>query len=478
MSIKLKDRAVDGEMTLIFDAGADVRVTADGYLVAAPRIARTGIQHYKGTEVGRPDMDKVGVFRPAEEVFESDAMRSLAWKPITLSHPDESVTAKNWKKYSVGHLAGDVVRDGNFVRVPLVLMDQTAIDAVQSGKSQLSVGYAARLSWAEGKTADGELYNATQSEIRANHVAIVDKARGGDLLTIGDELSDEDDREFSTKQREKAAAKGQAMEGGGFPIKNGTDLRNAIRAVGRASDPAAAKAHIKKRAAALGLTKLIPADWGDSESDHGTSHERSIPMAERTLNLDGVNVTLEDKDGQILERHLAQLATTTADLRKQLGDAQTQHGTLTAQLTELRNAVGVKDGEIAALNQKVEAGKVTPQMLDEFCRKRMDVVSRAIRVLGDGYAFDNKSDVQIRRDVVVADMGDAATKDMSDENILGAFNHITKPVQQDGFTRMTQTLSRPSTTVNDAAAVAYNKRNAQLEGRYKQNKRPFGSIPA
>lgn len=201
-------------------------------------------------------------------------------------------------------------------------------------------------------------------------------------------------------------------------------------------------------------------------------------MAERTLNLDGVNVTLEDKDGQILERHLAQLATTTADLRKQLGDVQTQHGTLTAQLAELTKTVGVKDGEIAALNQKVEAGKVTPQMLDEFCRKRMDVVSRAIRVLGDNYAFDNKSDIQIRRDVVVADMGDAATKDMSDENILGAFNHITKPQQQDGFTRMTQTLSRPPVNTNDAAAVAYNKRNAQLESRYKQNKRPFGGTPA
>jgi len=201
-------------------------------------------------------------------------------------------------------------------------------------------------------------------------------------------------------------------------------------------------------------------------------------MTERTLNLDGVNVTLEDKDGQILERHLAQLNSTTADLRKQLGDGETKVGALTAQVAELQKAIGVKDGEIAALNKKVEDGAVTPAMLDEFCRKRMDVVGRAIKVLGDNYAFDNKSDAAIRREVVVAHMGDAAAKEMSDEGIIGAFNVITKPEQPSGFQQMTHTLSRPLPNVNDAAASAYNKRNAELEKRYMRNRRPLSGPSA
>jgi hypothetical protein len=60
-------------------------------------------------------------------------------------------------------------------------------------------------------------------------------------------------REFSAKERQAAEESGAALPGGGFPILNKTDLKNAMRAVGRAKDPAAAKAHIKSRAKALGL---------------------------------------------------------------------------------------------------------------------------------------------------------------------------------------------------------------------------------
>src|SRR5262245_4222598 len=305
-----------------------------------------------------------------------------------------------------------------------------------------------------------------QQNIRANHIALVSIARGGDKLKIGDEEVDDEcedsgyfDREFSTKQREKMAKKGQAMPHGGFPIAHGGDLRNAIKAIGRAKNPGAAKAHIKKRARALGLTKLLPESWKDSE---GGSQERRKAMTERLVNLDGVTIELDDKDGQILERHLKALNDSVADMRKQVSDAQAQVGTLTAQVAELTKAAGMKDGEIAVLNKKIEDGKVTPVMLDDFCRKRLDVVGRAVRVLGDGYAFDNKTDAQIRRDVVIADMGDAIAKEMTDENVLGAFNHITKSVAPvDGNNRLAASFSgRPiNAGINDAAARAYDKRN-------------------
>lgn len=72
-----------------------------------------------------------------------------------------------------------------------------------------------------------------------------------------------------TATRKKLAAKGQAMSDGGtgsggrYPIRNAADLKKAIQAVGRtpADKRAAVKAHIKRRAAALGLSKLIPDSW-------------------------------------------------------------------------------------------------------------------------------------------------------------------------------------------------------------------------
>ena len=42
------------------------------------------------------------------------------------------------------------------------------------------------------------------------------------------------------------------MPDGSFPIANVEDLKNAIQSIGRAKDPDAAKAHIKKRARDLG----------------------------------------------------------------------------------------------------------------------------------------------------------------------------------------------------------------------------------
>lgn len=68
-------------------------------------------------------------------------------------------------------------------------------------------------------------------------------------------------RAFSSGERKKAASGGSAMKDGSFPIESVQDLKNAIKAVGRASNPASAKAHIKKRAKALGKENLLPDDW-------------------------------------------------------------------------------------------------------------------------------------------------------------------------------------------------------------------------
>lgn len=67
--------------------------------------------------------------------------------------------------------------------------------------------------------------------------------------------------DMNQSQRDKLAAKGQALPDGSFPIRNRADLHNAIQAIGRAKDPAKAKAFIKKRAAALNALSMIPAGW-------------------------------------------------------------------------------------------------------------------------------------------------------------------------------------------------------------------------
>lgn len=164
-----------------------MRKTEDGYLVAFSRVGRTGIQIYKGAELGRADLGDVRVYRPPEEVFNDAAMASCAHRPITIEHPTAAVDASNWSKLSKGATGGEVVRDGEFVRVPLVLMDAGAIATVENGKKELSLGYKTTIDWTPGKTPDQQVYDAVSRDIRVNHLAVTDHARGGSQLRIGDE---------------------------------------------------------------------------------------------------------------------------------------------------------------------------------------------------------------------------------------------------------------------------------------------------
>jgi len=75
-------------------------------------------------------------------------------------------------------------------------------------------------------------------------------------------------RAFSDESRQEMAKEGTAMPDGSFPIASESDLRNAIMAHGRAKDVDAAKAHIKKRAAAMGMDAMIPEEWKSQEKSN------------------------------------------------------------------------------------------------------------------------------------------------------------------------------------------------------------------
>jgi hypothetical protein len=59
-----------------------------------------------------------------------------------------------------------------------------------------------------------------------------------------------------TSARRAAQKKGHTMAGGSFPINDRADLANAKHDVGRAKNPAAARAWINKRAKELGAPPL------------------------------------------------------------------------------------------------------------------------------------------------------------------------------------------------------------------------------
>jgi hypothetical protein len=172
-----------------------MRLTSDGYLLAPARVARAGVEPFTADEIerysGRRFNRDVRVYTPPEELFDPATLRSLARCTVTLGHPPEKISSRNWRDFAVG-TTGDLVevlQDGDHLRIPLMLTDAAAVAAVQHGQRELSPGWdldELQYEFTDGVTPDGERYDAVKRRLYANHVAIVERARGGPTLTLGD----------------------------------------------------------------------------------------------------------------------------------------------------------------------------------------------------------------------------------------------------------------------------------------------------
>jgi uncharacterized protein len=280
--------------TVALDGG---RVTRDGYLVADARTARTGLQTYQGREVGKPEKASIVVYRPEDEVFKADALASMAHRPVTINHPAAMVTADNWKTHARGMTGGEVARDGDFVRIPLTVMDADAIRDVQAGKRQLSWGYTCDLDWTPGVTADGKAYDAIQRNIRGNHLAIVDAARAGPACRIGDAFpcpEPEGGRPVTEKNLKTITVDGIPVEVTDAASAVITKLQTAIADADKARGEALASVQAKDGEIAALKAKLADAEMTPAKLDAAVAERAAVVDAARKIvpTLDAAGKTL------------------------------------------------------------------------------------------------------------------------------------------------------------------------------------------
>lgn len=358
MQVQLTDKAEIGE----------TRLTSDGYLVGNARVARTGIQEYLAGEMGLDgDPNRViRVYRPEEEVFATDSLSSYAYRPVTSDHPNKMVTADNWKEYSKGQTGPDVARDGEFVRVPMVLMDRSIITEWENGKRELSMGYTADIEITDGETPDGQKYDAIQKNLRMNHLAVVSRARGGDKLRLGD---------------------------------------------------------------------------ADREVDN---------MSTKTILVDGLSVETTDAGAQAIEKLQGQLK----DAEAKVSDMESAH----------KQALADKDKELAAKDSKIEElekAKMSDADVDKLVQDRADLIAKAKTVADKDYS--GKSAEDIRKEAVVAVLGDEAVKDKSSEYVAARFDILAEDAGKDKHRAVVNSNDAPAGSpkaVADAHAKSVTDLNA------------------
>lgn len=154
---------------------------ADGTLLMSGRVAKPGILLYR-LDDGSTRRELV----LAEDLHDEDSLASLGRAPVTLTHPAEMVTPDTVGAVGVGDVDGEVVveKEGGFVTVKLAARRRDAIDAVMAGTQELSPGYLVRLEETSGEHEVFGRFDAIQRDRRYNHLAIVDRARGGPSVRL------------------------------------------------------------------------------------------------------------------------------------------------------------------------------------------------------------------------------------------------------------------------------------------------------
>lgn len=464
------------DLRLEMDDKAQVRETGDGYLVAMPRVARTGIQLYLGSEVGVKDKQIVRIYRPEAEVFAQDSLASYAGKPMTDNHPPKMVDASNWKQFSAGQIGNDILRDGEWVRVPMIMMDTGLIAKFKAGKKQISMGYTCDIDMTAGTTSDGQAYDGIQKNLRMNHGAIVTAARAGNKALFGDSAADAN-KVFDGLNRALGAIRegrvvrdtalegaGQGLLDGEYPFMNdGSVYLNALR-------DAQAKA---KAAGNDDMVSALDLLLGQLKESTPTKDESM-----KTMVIDGITCEMSDTAIQVVTRALADASSKFEAFKKGSEEEEKKTkdalGTANANVAKLTTEAATKDAEIVTLKKNLDDAKITPQKLDGMVKDRAVIFAKA-KALHPAVVVDGKDTADVMSQVVTAKLG-AAAKDWNADQIKVSFDTLTAGVQVqatvDGVGDTARAFSYAPTGADNRQAQ-YDKRDAALSDAWKTPTAPI-----
>lgn len=144
-----------------------IEKTPSGGLRIPAALTRTGVLTYKFADgTVRKEL------RSPVEVFKADSLKSLRDAPVTDLHPPEMVTPDNHGRYSRGHVSDLAQHKDGHVNAVLAVQDRELIQKIdRKDRQEVSCGYRCDLQFTPGEF-NGEKYDAIQTNIKYNHVAL------------------------------------------------------------------------------------------------------------------------------------------------------------------------------------------------------------------------------------------------------------------------------------------------------------------
>lgn len=185
----------------------DAKITDDGYIRANAIVTRTGIFYYRNND-GTIRKE----FRPSDQVFNQDSLESLKMIPITNGHPPERlVNAKNAKRLAIGFTGENIKVQEPYLMANILITDEDGVKAVKElGRKELSLGYTVDLLEEPGEY-EGEKYDFVQTNIKYNHLSLVDQGRAGPAARIALDRLDAEEITLEEVMTEKQTKKDEMM---------------------------------------------------------------------------------------------------------------------------------------------------------------------------------------------------------------------------------------------------------------------------
>lgn len=159
---------------------APPKETPQGFLIVEGIASRAGVFEYS-----RADGSIQRELRLPEHVQSDAALSGYQGAPLTKGHPENPVTPRTSKQVSVGTVLEPARKDGHNVRVRMCIQDSDAIAAVRSKRmAALSTGYSIDLVETPGVHPEFGRYDAIQTNLVINHLALCETGRAGPIARI------------------------------------------------------------------------------------------------------------------------------------------------------------------------------------------------------------------------------------------------------------------------------------------------------
>ena len=160
----------------------------NGFVAVEKRpISKVGVFDYLGSSIGADDPNKIyRVYRPAEELSNQDTIDSFKLVPLIDDHEMLGTDGTPAEDKGVQGTTGeDIYFDGDTLFGNLKVYTNALKTLIDGGKKDLSLGYRCEYDFKEG-VFNGEKYDAIQTKLRGNHVALVDNGRMGKEVSVCD----------------------------------------------------------------------------------------------------------------------------------------------------------------------------------------------------------------------------------------------------------------------------------------------------